>query len=153
MEREEIANQNIEAYEGLGRVIKLQSLFFDLDLYKEDTLLTLRKATSFAGQDANAEFTPETSLDGELVTVVFNCEGAVKAHKVNYQDKDEVEVLSAVEGEDEYLVPAGTHFQISDSSNADDIEEMGYCEVNIYQLKEEEYKEAKDYGANEIFDI
>ncbi len=153
MTREEIAKQSLKPYEGLGRVIKLQDLYFDVDNYKEGTIITLKKATSFAGQNADEEFNPETSVDGETITVVFNCDDTVVAHKVDYSNAEEVETLSAVEGEDEYLVPARTHFEVSYVSNENDIRDMGYCEVDIYQLDEDEYNEDKADGANETFDI
>lgn len=153
MTREEIAKKNVKAYEGLGRTIMSQQMFFDVDAYKEGTILTLKETKSFAGQNARAEYQPETSMDGKLIQIVFNCDGKVLAHKVDYNNDEEVDELSAVEGEDEYLVPAGTHFVVSDCSNKDDIKEMGYCEVNIEQLSDEEYKEMIADGVSENNDI
>lgn len=153
MRREDIARQNLKEYEGLGRVIEVQDIYFEADNYAENTIITLNKAKSFAGQNAGEEFKPETSLDGKLVQVVFNCDGAVLAHKVDYDNAGEVDALSAVKGEDEYLVPAGTHFIVTNSSNEDDIEEMGYFEVDIEQIDEEEYKEAIEEGAPAFYDI
>ena len=153
MKREEIAKQNLKEYEGLGRVIELQDMYFDANVYTEDTIITLKKAKSFAGQDVNEEFVPESSLDGKLVKIVFNCDSAVLAHKVDYDNKEEAGALSAVKGEDEYLVPAGTHFVITLSSNEDDIKEAGYFEVDIEQLSEEEYQDEITDGAKEIYDI
>lgn len=153
MTREEIAKKNVKAYEGLGRTIMSQQAFFDVGVYKEGTILTLKETKSFAGQNARAEYQPETSMDGKLIQIVFNCDGKVLSHKVDYNNEEEVEELSAVEGEDEYLVPAGTHFVVNDCSNEDDIKEMGYCEVNIEQLSDEDYKEMIADGVSENNDI
>ena len=153
MNKEEIAKKNLQEYENLSRAFKGQALYFDTDTYREGSIITLKEAKSFAGQGAGEEFQVETSFDGQVVNVVFNCEGAVLAHKVDYQDKDEVEALSAVKGEDEYLVPTGTHFEITCSSNEDDITEMGYFEVDIKQISEEEYQNQIEKGATEIYAI
>lgn len=153
MTREEIAKTNLKKYEGLGRAIELQDLYFDINEYAEDTIITLDKAKSFAGQDSAQAFQPETSYDGDLVSVIFTCDDAVLAHKVDYNDQQEVDALDAVKGEDEYLVPAGTHFVVTDVSNEDDVEEMGYCEVSISQLDDEEYQEALEDGAKETHEI
>ena len=153
MNKEEIAKKNLQEYENLGRAFKLQDLYFDANTYQEGNIITLKEAKSFAGQDAGEEFQVETSFDDQVVNVVFNCDDAVLAHKVDYQDKDEVETLGAVKGEDEYLVPAGTHFKITYSSNEDDIAEMGYFEVDIEQISEEDYQEQIEEGATEIYDI
>lgn len=153
MTREEIANTNLKKYDGLGRAIKVQDLYFDIDSYAEDTILTLDKAKSFAGQDTNQQFDPETSLDGDMVSVIFNCDGSVMAHKVDYNNPDEVDELSAVEGEDEYLVPAGTHFVVTSVSNEDDVDMMGYCEVDIEQLSDDDYQEMLEDGATESDEI
>lgn len=153
MKREEIAKQNLKAYEGLDRVIEIQDMYFDASAYAEDNIITLKETKSFAGQNVSEEFKPETSLDGKLVRAVFNCDGSVLAHKVDYKNTEEVDALSAVKGEDEYLVPAGTHFIITDTSNEDDIKETGFFEVDIEQLDEEEYQQEIKNGAKEIYDI
>lgn len=151
--REEIAKQNLKEYEGLGRIIEVQDMYFNASVYAEDTVITLKKAKSFAGQDVDEQFKPETSLDGDLIQIVFNCDDAVMAHKVDYENEEEVDALSAVKGEDEYLVPEGTHFVITASSNEDDIAETGYFEVDIDQISEEEYQQEMADGAREIYDI
>ena len=153
MNKEEIAKKHLQEYRNLGRAFKTQALYFDTDTYQEGNIITLKEAKSFAGQDAHEEFQVETGFDGQTVKVVFNCDGAVLAHKVDYQDKDEVETLDAIKGEDEYLVPRGTHFKIICSSNEEDIAEMGYFEVDIEQLSEEEYHDQIETGVTEIYDI
>lgn len=153
MNREEIAKQNLKAYEGLGRTFEVQQMFFDPEQYKEGMIITIKEAKSFAGQEAGQQFQPETSFEEKSVQIVFNCDNKVLAHKVNYQDTDEVETLSAVEGEDEYLVPAGTHFEITSASSEDDLNEEGFFEVDIDQIGEEDYQEAITNGATEIYDI
>lgn len=125
MTREEIAKQDLKAYPDLGRSIKVQKLFFDLGTYSEGKILTAKEAKSFSGPDAETEYQVETSFTDPSIKVVFLCDGEIIAHKVDYQNKNEVDELSAVEGEDEYLVPAGTHFQVTYCCNEDDIKEMG----------------------------
>lgn len=153
MKKEEIAKKNLQEYEGLGRAIKVQDMYFDPSIYTEGNIITLKEAKSFAGQNADEEFEIETSFDGPTVTIVFNCDDRVLAHKVNYQDKNEVDTLCAVESEDEYLVPAGTHFEIISSSTKDDLAEMGYFEVGIEQINEQEYQDKIKEGVREVYDI
>ncbi|WP_304598859.1 hypothetical protein [Lactobacillus intestinalis] len=153
MKKEEIAKKNLQEYEGLGRSFKVQDMYFDPSIYAEGNIITSKEAKSFAGQSSDEEFQVETSFDGPTVTIVFNCDNKVLAHKVDYQDKNEVDTLCAVESEDEYLVPAGTHFEITFSSTKDDLDEMGYFEVDIEQIDDQEYQDKIKEGAREVYDI
>ena len=68
--------------------------------------------------------------NNKKVQYVLYCDN-VPCHKVDYQNKDEVEFLEAVEGEGEVLVPPETKMQIIWISSDSDYKEMGYYEIHL----------------------
>lgn len=153
MNREDISKSDLNNYKNLTRIFKVQNLYFDTKIYKEGNILTTKEAKSFAGENIFSKFEADSAIANEnSIEIVFAVDGVVKAHKVNY-NKAEVETLGAFKNEDEYLVPAGTHFVITFSSNEEDINEEGYFSVDIEQISDEKYNKLIKNGAKEYFDI
>lgn len=55
----------------------------------------------------------------------------VPCHKVDYDNKEEVELLSAYEHENEVLVPSNTQLKIVSVATDYDAEEMGYYQIDL----------------------
>lgn len=78
---------------------------------------------SFQIEDPNYEY-----------EVVFTC-CDLPCHRIDYNNKKEVQILNAVEGEGEVLVLTGTKFKVLSVSTEDDYKEMGYYEVELELIK------------------
>ncbi|KRL39903.1 hypothetical protein [Liquorilactobacillus nagelii] len=128
-------------YENLARIIALQPEYYSD--YQEGQLMTLDHDASFAGGENEEAFRPENNLGGQVVFSIMN---AVEAHKVDYSNKEEVDKLDAIKGEDEYIVKKGTHFKI-DWAEPEDQEGKGFIFVELISLSEEEYQEELADGA------
>jgi hypothetical protein len=100
--------------------------------YKEGDIITTNKATSWE-YDSGSSFNIENTNYNYEVTFICN---NVHCHKVDYDNEKEVNILNAVKGEGEVLVPAGTKFEITFVSSKEDIKEMGYCEVELEIIEE-----------------
>lgn len=98
--------------------------------YKEGDIIALERAESWA-YESDMGFQIE---NGEYeYKVVFTCKD-LPCHKVNYEDEVEVEVLNAVKGEGEVLVPACTKFKVTFVASEEDYKEMGYYEIELEKV-------------------
>lgn len=85
---------------------------------------------SWSGSDVEEDFYSEKDVRINDVKVVLMASN-ISAHKVNYDDNNEVETLTAFINEDEYLVSAETKLKITDISTCEDYEEMGFYIVEV----------------------
>ena len=99
-------------------------------------ILTVGKDLGLSWIDGG-NFTPENQTE---YIYVIKATGTMKAHKVDYTNSQEVTDLGAedCEKENEYLLTEGTKFEITYISSDDDFAEMGYYEVEVELVENEE---------------
>ena len=105
--------------------------------WQEGDILEVGKDLGLCWTDGGY-FIPENEAE---YSYVIKATGNIKAHKVDYTDKEETRILCATdcEKEKEYLIPDGTQFEITYISSDDDFKEMGYYIVEV-ELVEDEVK-------------
>lgn len=123
MTRNELANQvNYK-----GNICRTLAFAWEQDYKIGDLYDNKGRAESWQCEDSAQSFIPENN---NKVRYVIYCNN-VPCHKVNYKNKNEVDLLEAYKGEGEVLVPAETRMRIVDVSTEEDFREMGYYEINL----------------------
>ena len=127
----------------MARTIAVDS---DLSLKEGELYDNRGKAESW---DAGGEMSFEPKDTGDIIYVFYAKN--VPVHKVDYNNETEVEVLNAVEGEGEVLVPKNAVFKIiSAPENIEDhIDDIGYVSIDLEFLGfKDEYGNIKQYEKN-----
>ena len=135
MTKNELAKNVNTEIKNIGRTITSDYL---LEL-KEGDIITTEKAESWTD---GGNFTPEWDKE---YTYVFFCKNACPVHAVDYENEEELAVLSAEDcyNEKEVLVPTGTRFKVVFAGTEGDHEEMGYITVEVEYIgdfEESDYK-------------
>ncbi len=104
--------------------------------WKEGDILTVGKDLGLSWTDGGY-FIPENQTE---YSYAIRATGSIKAHKVDYTNEEETQILGAVdcERENEYLIPEGTKFEITYISSNDDFDEMGYYVVEVELVEEDD---------------
>ena len=125
--RNEYASQVTDTYD-LSRIIYVNKNQFKNwgigDIYNN-----YENAESWSSGNEENEFCTENKLYNEVKVVLIASK--IPAHKVDYNNKNEVKDLTAVESEDEYLVSSDTKLKIKYISSDDDYLEMKYYIVEL----------------------
>ena len=100
--------------------------------YTAGQVFTTQKAESWESGSSQS-FKCENDWGKELTFICAD----LPCHKVDYDNDEEVEILNAHEHEAEVLVPAGTTFKVTSVSTDGDYEEMGYYEVVLEFISNE----------------
>lgn len=114
------------------RTIGIQNEF----TFKKGDMIINKKSESW---QCNSDSNFNIENPNYKIEVVFYCKN-LPCHKVDYDNEEEVEILNAVKGEGEVLVPAGTHFKILDVGTIDDIKDVGYISIDLEYVKERRIK-------------
>lgn len=124
-----IAKDTNAMIQGLSRLIETS---YELD-FEEGQVITVENAESWTN---GGEFTVESTND---YTYCFSIENESPCHLVDYDNQEEVEVLSAenCEKEKEALIASGTKFVITYVSTDEDAQEMGYYTVELEYVEED----------------
>jgi hypothetical protein len=130
MTKNEIA-QKIDFADRLTREISSDCL---LEFIEGETYNNRGKAESWCAASLDSQFFIEIERQYRYV---FQCYDKVPCHKVDYNNDEEVEILNAHENEGEVLVPANTKFRIVSVATDEDFEEMGYYEIELELVEEE----------------
>ena len=129
-------NKNEVAKKATGRYDLARSIWINKRKFKEweigDIYNNYGDAESWAGGEGSFDSRTD-DLNAMFVEVVLIGEN-ITAHKVNYDNLEEVDELTAFLEEDEYLVAAETKLRIIDISSDDDYEEMKYYIVEVEEI-------------------